>query len=144
MLTRDIDLMFFGLNGSIQKLIQNMWRQSYPHEPVAYASGYPPVNYKVDKNNGNAIIQYALAGFKKQDVKVKVVNNTLQISVNKVDKSETSVDVIHNGIASRSINQKFACAEQYCAEKANVSFEDGILRIQIPKVRQNVKLLTIN
>lgn len=144
MLTEDVHRLFFGLGHSIDDLLNQMQSgQNLSYKPI----NYPPINHKINKKTGDAIIQYALAGFKRQDIEVQVINNTLQISVKKTreQKSDDSdIQIVYNGIAKREFSQKFACAEEYQAQKAVVSFNDGILKIVIPKIPQKQKLLTVN
>ena len=87
---------------------------------------YPP--FDVYQNDDGTILEFALAGYSKDDIEVSVENSTLKISARKEKKTETE-KYTHKGIAVRSFEKKFALSEYAVVNKAE--FKDGILRIVI-------------
>ena len=100
---------------------------------------YPPYNL-TKLRNGKFQIDVALAGFRKEDVRVTLEERTLTISSN-VDTSEVPIyginnppdensgEILHHGIAQRAFKQQFALAEYVEVDSANM--KDGILTINL-------------
>lgn len=93
---------------------------------------YPPYNIK-KFDGGVWRIDMAVAGFRKDELVITVEDRTLIV---KSDFSETELDeelrealVIHQGIAQRNFNVKFALAEY--VEVDTAEYADGILTIKL-------------
>jgi len=102
-------------------------------------SNFPPYNIrKVGKNKYQ--IEMALAGFSKSDINCELQDGLLTIKAKKEDKD--SDNLIHQGIASRSVVRKFTLAEYIKVDSAD--FKDGILKINlIQEVPEEKKAKTI-
>jgi molecular chaperone IbpA len=82
----------------------------------------------------------ALAGFSKSDINCELQDGLLTIKAKKEDKD--SDNLIHQGIASRSVVRKFTLAEYIKVDSAD--FKDGILKINlIQEVPEEKKAKTI-
>lgn len=117
------------------------------------APSYPP--YNVIRTGDNYVIEMAVAGFKKDDIEITVKDRTLTIAskedlvlgedkVKEVNKQK-DVEVVHNGIASRSFTTNFALGEYI--EVTEASMEDGILTVfcnNIVPDEKKPKTITIN
>ena len=90
---------------------------------------YPP--FDTYKDGDNTILEFALAGYSKENIEVMVENSTLKVSAKKEQKTETD-KYTYKGIALRSFDKKFALSEYAVVEKAE--FKDGILRIVIATI----------
>lgn len=90
---------------------------------------YPP--FDAYKDGDNTILEFALAGYSKDNIEVIVENSTLKVSAKKEKKTETD-NYTYKGIALRSFEKKFALSEY--AVVNNAEFKDGILRIIIGMV----------
>ena len=87
-------------------------------------SGYPP--YNIFKSKDNWVLEIAVAGFSKEDIKISVQELTLTVEGSKLP----SVDqYVHNGIANRDFKQEFALAEYVVVKGAEL--KDGLLRITL-------------
>lgn len=102
---------------------------------------YPPYNIIRDKAlGGRWEIDLAVAGFRKSDLQVFVQENTLTVRTNPdVDFGGDDIrEVIHQGIAQRNFELKFALADHIELQTASMS--DGILRIvlsqELPEEKQ--------
>lgn len=83
---------------------------------------YPP--YNIFKSKDNFVLEIAVAGFAKEDVKITVQELTLTVE----GSSMPSVDTyVHKGIAGRDFKQEFALAEYVVVSGAEM--KDGMLRI---------------
>lgn len=93
---------------------------------------YPPYNIIRDKALGGLWeIDIALAGFRKKDIEVYVQERTLVVRTNpKVDFEGADIrEVIHQGIATRNFELKFALADHI--ELKSAKMQDGILNIKL-------------
>jgi molecular chaperone IbpA len=103
-------------------------------------SSYPP--YNIFKSKDNYILEIAVAGFSKEDIKISVKELTLTVE----GSALPSVDnYVHKGIASRDFKQDFALAEYVVVDSAEM--KDGMLRIvlsqELPEEKKP-KVIEIN
>ena len=94
------------------------------------SSNYPPFNL-VQLNNHESRLEIALAGFKKDEVKVYTEFGKLHVEGIKEDK-ETDVEYTHRGLAQRSFTRAWQLSED--CEVRQVVFEDGLLTVELGKV----------
>ena len=91
---------------------------------TAKVGSYPP--YNIYKKKDQWILELAVAGFSKDDIKITIQESTLTVE----GELEASDEVtIHKGIATRDFTQEFALAE-YIVVK-NAELKDGLLRITL-------------
>ena len=106
-------------------------------------SEYPPPNI-VKTGDNEYLLDMAVAGFTKNDIKVYVEEHTLFIEGEKIKKVEKSDEtVLVRGIAERSFKKTFMLDADMEVNK--VSLQDGILSICVVqhKVEPKQKLLSI-
>jgi|TARA_B110000438_G_scaffold180665_1_gene172632 molecular chaperone IbpA len=88
-------------------------------------SNFPPYNIRKLKE-GKYQVEMALAGFSKSDINCELQDGILTIEAKKEKDSD---NLIHQGIASRSVLRKFTLSEYIKVEDAD--FKDGILKIKL-------------
>ena len=93
-------------------------------------SNYPPYNL-VQLNNHESKLEVALAGFKKDEVKVYTEFGKLHVEGIKEEK-ETNGEYQHRGLAQRSFKRTWTLSED--CEVRQVVFADGLLSIELGKV----------
>ena len=93
-------------------------------------SNYPPYNL-VQVNNVESRLELALAGFKKQEVKVYTEFGKLYVEGKKEDK-ETNGEFLHKGLAQRSFQRVWTISDD--TKVGSVSFEDGLLTAALGKI----------
>jgi molecular chaperone IbpA len=93
-------------------------------------SNYPPYNL-VQVSNVESRLEIALAGFKKGEVYVYTEYGKLFVEGQKSD-SESDRTFIHKGLAQRSFKRAWTLSDD--TEVSNVTFEDGLLRIELKKI----------
>lgn len=87
---------------------------------------YPPYNYiKIDDDN--YMLEFAVAGFNKDELTVTKDNNKLIVSGKKDKKSD--LNYIHKGISNRTFKISFELSDTVNINKA--SFENGILTVEL-------------
>ena len=93
-------------------------------------SNYPPYNL-VQISNVESHLEIALAGFKKEEVHAYTEYGKLFVEGQKSD-SESDKTFIHKGLAQRSFTRAWTLSDD--TEVSNVTFEDGLLRIELKKI----------
>ena len=90
---------------------------------------YPPYNViKVDDDE--FWLEFAVAGFAKDEIKVTTKDDKLTISGERKDEPLPDGGVyVHKGIAGRKFTRSFSLPQYF--EVVNVSMEDGILYINL-------------
>jgi molecular chaperone IbpA len=90
---------------------------------------YPPYNViKVDDDE--FWLEFAVAGFSKEEIKVTTKDGKLTISGERQDNPLPDGGVyVHKGIASRKFTRTFSLPQYF--EVVNVTMEDGILYINL-------------
>ena len=99
--------------------------------PSRDAQTYPPHNF-IKESDEEFKIELALAGFKKEDVKVVQEEQKLTISGNNSEK-EDQENILHKRIANRAFTKIFYLAENI--EVTEATFENGMVII---KLRQDI------
>ena len=93
-------------------------------------SNYPPYNL-VQLNNHESRLEIALAGFKKDEVKVITEFGKLFVEGIKEDK-EADGEFVHKGLAQRSFKRSWTLSDD--TEVRQVSFDDGLLSVELGKI----------
>lgn len=111
-----------GLGLDIDKLFNSMVNGST--QPA-----YPPYNViKVDDDE--FWLEFAVAGFAKEEIKVTTKDDILTISGERKDEPlPDNGKYIHKGIATRKFTRSFTLPQYF--EVVNVSMEDGILYVNL-------------
>ena len=93
-------------------------------------TNYPPYNL-IHVNNVESVLEIALAGFGKKELKVYTEYGKLIIEGQKETK-ETESKYVHQGLAQRSFTREWTLSDD--VEVGDVSFKDGLLTVKLGKV----------
>jgi len=93
-------------------------------------TNYPPYNL-IHVNNVESVLEIALAGFGKKELKVYTEYGKLIIEGQKEIK-ETESKYVHQGLAQRSFTREWTLSDD--VEVRDVSFKDGLLTVKLGKV----------
>ena len=91
-------------------------------------TNYPPYN-TIKLSNHEYRVEVALAGFKKEDLKVYTQEGKLIIEGS---KTKDKVDYVHKGLAQRNFTRQWALPDDLVVR--NVNFEDGLLLVDIERI----------
>ena len=94
------------------------------------SSNYPPYNL-VQISNVESHLEIALAGFKKEEVHAYTEYGKLFVEGQKTD-TDADRTFIHKGLAQRSFKRAWTLSDDTKVSK--VTFEDGLLRIELKKI----------
>ncbi len=90
---------------------------------------YPPYNL-INVSNVVSRLEIALAGFKKDEIKVYTEYGKLVVEGKKEEKEDT--DYAHRGLSKRSFERAWTIADDTIVKE--VTFEDGLLSVTLGKV----------
>ena len=93
-------------------------------------SNYPPYNL-IQLNNHESKLEIALAGFKKNEIKVYTEFGKLYVQ-GKKEESENVGEFVHKGLAQRSFERVWTVTDD--TKVGSVKFEDGLLTVQLNKI----------
>ena len=93
-------------------------------------SNYPPYNL-IQLNNHESKLEIALAGFKKDELKVFTEFGKLYVKGRK-EESEDDGTFIHKGLAQRSFERVWTVTDD--TEIGSVEFTDGLLTVELKKI----------
>ena len=102
----------------------------------------PAVN--IEENKEQYELSLAVPGMKKSDFNINVENNMLTISCEKEEKSEKKQkNGYRNEFNYSSFSRSFALPEEVIKDKIDARYEDGVLKLSLPK-KEEAKKLTVN
>ena len=93
-------------------------------------SNYPPYNI-VQVNNVESRLEIALAGFKKNEVRVYTEFGKLYVE-GKKEESKDVGEFVHKGLAQRSFTRVWSLTDD--TEIRDVRFNDGLLVVELGKI----------
>ena len=97
---------------------------------VDTTSNYPPYNI-IEINNVESRLEVALAGFKKDELKVFTEFGKLHVQGTK-EKQEDDRTFRHRGVAARSFSRVWSHSDD--TEIRGVEFTDGLLVVKLGKI----------
>ncbi len=103
---------------------------------------FPP--YNVIKDGEKTLVEVALAGYSKNDIKVVVEDATLSIE-GSGDSDHKDKQHLHRGIAKRKFKTSFSLAEY--VEVISADFKDGLLTVTLEQLvpeEKKPKVITIS
>ena len=93
-------------------------------------SNYPPYNL-IQLNNHESKLEIALAGFKKDELKVYTEFGKLYVE-GKKEEPEIDGEFVYKGLAQRSFTRQWTLADD--TEVRSVSFDNGLLTVELGKI----------
>lgn len=98
----------------------------------------PAVNIK--ENEKAYIIELAVPGVSKEDIKISLEKDVLTISSSKESKSDKKVDDFkRKEFSYNSFSRSFSIPETINKDKVKASHANGILSIELPKIAKDEK-----
>lgn len=92
------------------------------------ANKFPLYNVIVDEDNEKIIIEFALAGYKKENLDVRFAGNILTVSGCREPRTSAGRYHVRN-VSQKSFSTKYKMPNNY--ELAEASFVDGMLVIEL-------------
>jgi molecular chaperone IbpA len=121
--TTDVTKQFIGWDEQLKDL------EKLGERVIKNTGNFPPYNV-IKEDDDTFIIEFAVAGFSKDDITVKQEKNALIIE-GEIEENEEK-KYVHKGIATRSFSRAFALAEY--VEVIDAGFKNGILSITLERI----------
>ncbi|MCX6312204.1 MAG: Hsp20/alpha crystallin family protein [Bacteroidetes bacterium] len=100
--------------------------------PVDCLSNVPPAN--ITEKEKKYLLELAVPGLDKKDFKIELGDEVLSVSVNKKTKLEKkNGGIYHKEFLYDKFCRSFRLPENADVDNLQVSYENGILKIEIPK-----------
>jgi HSP20 family protein len=98
----------------------------------------------ITENKEDYRVSVAAPGLKKSDFKIDVEGNMLTISSEKEEsKEEKDARYTRKEYSYSSFNRSFALPEEVNREKIEATYEDGVLKVLLPK-KEEVKKMAVS
>jgi HSP20 family protein len=120
----------------IDGLFNHLWRTGRPGAPLRDEDGLVALRPRADvfESETSYVLELDLPGVGKDDVNVEVERDVLTVSAKRERKTDDDLRAVHT---ERSTNarfvRRFTLGEQVNAEKIEGKFQDGVLRLSVPK-----------
>ena len=100
----------------------------------SYDDTFPPINLYMSKSGESCNFELALTGYKKDWLSVYIDGKNLVIEATvPEEKEDDEKKYVKRRIKASSFKKTYRIPEGYDVEKTEVSYEDGLLSIYIPK-----------
>lgn len=97
---------------------------------------FPPHNI-IKTGDHTYVVELAIAGFSKNDITIKIIDNILEIKGAKDESSDTAVQYLHKGIGMRAFTKAIKLSDTI--EVRGAEYRDGILRVVLENVIPDAK-----
>jgi len=125
---------FLTLRQAMDRLFEDGFFRS-PFVPIGPGEAVLPLD--VSSTPDSLVVEAALPGVEPDDVEITVEAGTLTISGSyKSERSEGEGDYLVRELRRGSFSRAVALPEGLEADKAEATFENGMLRLRIPKAEQ--------
>ena len=121
-----------GMRDEMDRIFDDFFSRS----PIEY-EGYGSINLDMMQTEDDVVIKASIPGVKAEDINISVSGDTLTIrgemkSEEKVEKVDYHLHEIRQGAFARSV--LLPCP--VVADKAKADFENGILKLTLPKAEE--------
>lgn len=93
------------------------------------------IKIEVKETGDNIVVQAEMPGLKKEDIDVSMDGNVLTIraEVSQYDADTKNDKVLHSERYYGSVQRSLSLPSEVAAEKVTASYEDGMLKLVLPK-----------
>lgn len=112
---------------------------------IYHAPNFPPVNVYIDEKTKDLTFDFAIAGYKKEDISIEFDGDKMILTIKEKSSTRKGLKLLKKGIKTTEVRSHFTVpVSKYETDKAEAEINDGILAITIP-ARDEIKprLLTI-
>lgn len=121
-----------SLQDDMTRLFTGVMPASYDREAMTHGAWAPRVDIYEDKDR--LILEAELPGMKRDDFEISVENNVITLSGERKFEKKTEGDNYHRVERSYgSFTRSFTLPQTVTADDATADFENGVLRVSLPK-----------
>ncbi|HEV8516632.1 MAG TPA: Hsp20/alpha crystallin family protein [Candidatus Limnocylindrales bacterium] len=126
----------FGELLSLRQAMDRLFEDSFVR-PRSWALTEGQLPLDVHNTKDELVIRAALPGFRPDDVEITITGDTLTISAQSEQEQRSDEEGwMYREIHSGSVTRTVALPSDLDTEKASARFENGMLRLTIPKAEQ--------
>ena len=115
-----------------------VWKDDY--HVSDFFGAHPPVNIQESKDAYT--LDLLVPGWAKEEIKINIENKVLTVSAEKVaaekENQEEAPKQIRKEFSFRNFKRSFTLNETVDAEKIQAKYENGVLRLSLPK-KENIQ-----
>jgi HSP20 family molecular chaperone IbpA len=93
---------------------------------------YPPGDCSLEEEGKYLKLKFAMAGFNKDKIKVHATKHNLRVIGTSCEEEGVS-RIVHKGISGKDVDFNLNIDEAFDPTKAKTEFENGLLKILIPR-----------
>ena len=108
------------------------FNELFSSDRLDFAQVFPPMNVFYQADNKAVQIEMALAGYKKDELNIEVEENRIVISGKPAEEEKKEGQYFKQKIRKQEFKRAYEIPNTYDLEKAEVTYEDGILSITVP------------
>lgn len=99
-----------------------------------YDSKFPPCNIMVEEKSLDLTLEFALAGYKRENIEISFEDDYMLLKVNgQKEEKDEKTEYLYNGIKrSTSYSKYYVPFSKYNTDDVKATFEDGVLKVLIP------------
>lgn len=127
-----------SFSGIVDELFNNsafnkLWKDDF--QTSDFFGAYPPVNIQETKEA--YVLDVLVPGLTREDIKINLDNKVLSISAEKKTEEKSGDEKhIRSEFSFRSFKRSFTLDETVDAEKIQARYENGVLKLNLPKKEQ--------
>jgi HSP20 family protein len=127
-----------GMQERMSRLMGDLYSRRADDDLMASGSWLPPVDI-FQNGNHELVLKAELPGIKREDIDIRVENNTLTIRGERKFAQDVKEDQYHRIERSYgSFSRSFSLPNTIASDKVSAEFKDGILTVTLP-VREEAK-----
>jgi HSP20 family protein len=127
------------VNNNLSRSFDGMMKELFNEFPTTMAKSlredvlnFPPVN--IVETTSSYLVNLSVPGFEKGDFVIKLDGNVLTISTEKKDEpKDENVKLIRKEFSNKAFKRSFTIDEKIDAENIVAKYENGILKLELPK-----------
>lgn len=122
-----------GFNSPLTGLLEDIFGDAFLRNDLA--AHMPAVN--VSKEKDELHLELSAPGFNKEDIKVEMENGSLTVSgAHKVEQESKEKTYYRKEFTFGSFKRSFNLPDEFDADKISAKYENGILKLTVPKKEQ--------
>jgi HSP20 family protein len=122
------------MSNEIDKFFEEFFGAAY--RPIR-STGFPVTDLYTESDK--LVFEFALAGYKKEEINIETEDDKLTVFVDNEHINNKERVYYQSRIAKRNFKVSYAIPIQYDLSQIIASFEDGILKVILPKRLESMK-----
>lgn len=130
-------------------LLNELFSNECEKKPFIFPKMNYPMNvFKILDDNGKIVayrLEYAMAGFTKEEIKISVVGDILKIEASHEKQEENEKEIsIYNGISYKNLSLSYKLFSDADVKKIKSKYENGLLSVTVYAKEDNETSITID